>query len=448
MIKTDVLIIGGGPAGVISAITARKNYPSTKITLVRNKKVGVIPCGIPYIFYRLKSVDQDILPDEPLKKNEINLIIDEAKEIDFSSKKVVLKEEEIFYDKLILATGSKPSLLPIPGIEKEGVWLIKKDLDYLKKLKEAVMSSKDIVIIGGGFIGVEIAEDLSFFQNLNIAIVERSSHCLGGSFDEEFAKEIEKKLFSKGVKIFTNATVKEIKGEKKVEAVVLEDGKEIKADLVIVSVGARPDVDLAKKAGIRIGDYGGIWVDEYMRTSVPDVFAVGDCAETRDFFTGRHIPIMLASTATHEARIAGTNVYEMKILKKNKGTLASFCTFVGDRIFGVTGLTEKRALEGKFDFVVGESTCPDHHPASLPDTQKLKLKLIFSKASGRLLGAQLMGSQRCAEMVNLLGVLIQEEMTIYDLDFLQISTHPLITPAPTIYPVIVAAQQALSKIKR
>jgi len=448
MIKTDILIIGGGPAGVISATTARKNYPSTKITLVRNKKRSVIPCGIPYIFYRLKSVDQDILPDEPLKKNEINLIIDEAKEIDFPSKRVVLKEEEIFYDKLILATGSKPFLLPIPGIEKEGVWLIKKDLEYLKKLKEAVMNSQNIVIIGGGFIGVEIAEDLSFFKNLNIAIIERSSHCLGGSFDEEFAKEIEKKLFSKGIKIFTNATVKEIKGEKKVESVVLEDGKEIKADSVIVSVGARPDVDLAKKAGIRIGSYGGIWVDEYMRTSVQDVFAVGDCAETRDFFTGRHIPIMLASTATYEARIAGTNVYEMKILKRNKGTLASFCTFIGDKIFGVAGLTEKRALEGKFDFVVGESTCPDHHPASLPDTQKLKLKLIFSKASGRLLGAQLTGSQRCAELVNLLGVLIQEEMTIYDLDFLQISTHPLITPAPTIYPIIVAAQQALSKIRK
>ncbi len=264
---------------MVSAVTARKNNPNKSIKLVRDKEKGVIPCGIPYIFRRLDSADQDILTDKPLKVNDIDLEIDKASEIDNENKSVEFESgRKIGYDKLILATGSDPSLVPIDGIEKEGVWLVKKDLDYLRKLRKEVLSSDHIVIIGGGFIGVEIAEELSAIEGLEVSIVERSDHCLGKSFDSEFAEIFEESLEEKGVEILTGTTVEKVEGEDRVESVKLETGERLKSDLVILSIGAKPNTELAETAGIKIGDYGAIHTDEYMRTNVQDVFAVGDCA--------------------------------------------------------------------------------------------------------------------------------------------------------------------------
>ena len=139
MKKVDILIIGGGPAGVVAAVTAKKRYPEKEIALIRKTEKAIIPCGIPYIFSRLSSVEDNLMPDAPLKNNGINLIIDQVIKIEPSEKKVILeKGKELFYDKLILALGSEAHLIPLSGIEKEGVWLIKKDYDYLIKLREAV----------------------------------------------------------------------------------------------------------------------------------------------------------------------------------------------------------------------------------------------------------------------------------------------------------------------
>ncbi len=185
-----------------------------------------------------------------------------------------------------------------------------------------------------------------------------------------------------------------------------------------------------------------------MRTSLRDIFAVGDCAETTDFFTGKHIPIMLASTATTEARIVGANLYQLKILRENKGTLASFSTYINGLAFGVSGLTQARAKSEKFEVVIGTSKCPNHHPKSLPNTGTIEVKLIFSKSSGTLLGGQVMGPESISEMINILALAIQEEASVYDFDTLQISTHPLMTAAPTCYPLIAAAQSALTKVQK
>ena len=444
MAKTNILIIGGGPAGIVSAAVARKNNADKKITLIRENQKTVIPCGIPYIFNRLDSVEKNLMPDKSLKANKIDLLIDKAVKIDTAKKIVDLKSgKKINYGKLILATGSKPISIPIKGIDKKGVWQIKKDFEYLKKLRKAALKSKNIVIIGGGFIGVEIAEELSNIKKLNISIIEKLNRCLITSFDKEFAAAAEEKIKQKGVKIFAKTAVKEIIGKDKVKSVKLDNGKNILADLIILSIGARPNIDLVKETKIKLGNYDGIRVNEYMKTNISDVFAAGDCAETKDFFTGKYIPIMLASTATTEARIAGANLYQLKNLRKNKGTIAAFSTYVNGLVLGGTGITENRARSENFKIIVGASECPNHHPKNLPNTENIKVKLIFSKTSKTLLGGQIIGPESAGEMINILALAVQKKMTAYDFETLQISTHPLLTASPTIYPLITAAQNAL-----
>lgn len=450
MTKTDILIIGGGPAGIVAGITAKKHYPSKQVTLVRKEEKTVIPCGIPYIFNRLDSVDKNLMPDQPLLDNKIDLVIGEIIEIKPKEKQIILKNGDVYsYDKLILALGSTSQLIPIPGIEKEGVWLVKKDYKYLEKFREAILKSKNIVIIGGGFIGIEFAEELSGIKNLNISIIEKLDHCLITNFDEEFTLAAEKKLKNKGIKIFTGKTIKKIGGKKKAEYVELDSGEKLVADLVILSIGARPNIDLAQKTGIKIEEKGGIIVDEYMRTSIPDIFATGDCAQTKDFIIGKNISIMLASVAATEARIAANNLYQIELIRENKGTLGAFSTLVDGLALGAVGLTEKKAKEENIYYLIGEAEAPNHHPANFPGTEKIKVKLVFVKSSEcLLLGGEIMGPESVGEMLNILSMAIQQKTSLFDFNTWQIATHPLLTAAPTVYPIIAAAQNAMLKIKK
>lgn len=443
--KTDILIIGGGPAGLITAVTARRNNPDKTIILVRSEEKCVVPCGLPYVFNRLSAVEKDIVPDEVYKINKVDVIIGEVTKINSQNKQIsVGSGEEINYDKLVLATGSSSILIPIKGVELAGVYQIKKDLKYLEKLREEVLRAKNIAIIGGGFIGVELAEELSAIQDKKITVVEASDHCLMPSFDEDFAILGEDKIKEKGVDVYSKIVVEEIIGKDKVEKIKLSDGQEILADLVILAVGVRSNIELAKEGGIKTIEKGGIEVDNFMRTNASDVFAVGDCAETKSFFTGKNNLIMLASVACYEARIAGANLYrEESDLIKNKGTITVFSTCLDGLVLGSAGLNEITAKAEEIEIIVGKSEVPNHHPGSLPNTEMIKTKLIFEKSSKILLGGQVAGPENTAELINLIALAIQQKMTASDLAILQVATHPLITAPPTAYPVIKAAEMVL-----
>ncbi|MEA1925766.1 MAG: FAD-dependent oxidoreductase [Patescibacteria group bacterium] len=445
MRETDVLIIGGGPAGLIAAGTARKNNPDKEIALVRKYAECVVPCGLPYIFNRLDAVEKDKMSDKAYEANKVDIIIGEAISIDTNNKKVVLGDKErISYDKLILAIGSRSVAIPIKGVEISGVYQIRKDISYLKELRDAVVKAKNIVIIGGGFIGVELAEELSAMEDKNISLVEILDHCLIGAFDKEFALAGEEKIKEKGVKLHLQTTVKEITGKDKVEAVKFSNGEQIPADLVIISVGAKPAVKLAENAEIKVAEKGGILTDEFMRTNVPDVFAAGDCAETRNFFTGKSNLIMLASVACYEARIAGANLYrDERDMIKNEGTIAAFSTYLNGLVLGAVGLTEKTAAQENITAIAGASEAPNHHPGTLPGTETIKVKLVFEKASKILVGGQVAGPESVAEMINLIAVAVQQKITARELANLQVATHPLITAPPTAYPIIKAAEEIL-----
>ena len=284
--KTDILVIGAGPAGIISAVTARKYYPDKKILVLKDVKNGVIPCGIPYMFSSLKDPQENKLGTAALDKNNVDVAIEEATQIDRDKKTVTCKTGNSYnYDKLILAMGSSPIVPPIPGIDKKGIYPIYKDMDFLTSSIADIKKGKNVLIVGGGFIGVEFADEVSKIEGLNVYLVELLPQLLSHSFDEEFSQLAEEKLKSKKVNILTNQRVVEFLGDEKVNGVRFGDGKELKVDSVILGIGAVPNTKIAQDAGLDLGRGKGIWVDEYMRTADPDIFAVGDCAGKRDFYT-------------------------------------------------------------------------------------------------------------------------------------------------------------------
>ncbi|MBU1007109.1 MAG: FAD-dependent oxidoreductase [Candidatus Omnitrophica bacterium] len=445
--RTDILVIGAGPAGIISAVTARKYYPDKKITVLKSIKNGVIPCGIPYMFSSLKNPEDNKLGTESLEKNNIEVVVGEAVKINRSEKTIETKDSDKYlYEKLILAVGSDSIVPGIPGIDKKGIYAIYKDMDYLKRLIEEVKKGKDILVLGGGFIGIEFADEISRIEGRNVHLAEVLPNLLANSFDKEFSVFVEERLKAKGVDILTNNRVTEFLGDGKVEGVRFENGREIKVDSVILGIGAIPSTKLAQDAGLDLGKGKGIWVDEYMRTVDPDIFAVGDCAGKRDFYTRRDAPVMLASTATAEARIAGANLYQLKVVRENKGTIAIYSTYIDGLVLGSAGLTENSAKKEGFEVVVGNTEGVDKHPKNLPGVNKIKVKLIFSKQSGILMGGQVAGGMSAGEMINIIGLGIQQRISAIELETLQMATHPYLTSAPTMYPIVLAAQAVSDKM--
>ncbi|MBD3378968.1 MAG: pyridine nucleotide-disulfide oxidoreductase [Candidatus Omnitrophica bacterium] len=447
--KTDILILGAGPAGMISALTALKYYPDKQITVLKSVAKGVVPCGIPYMFSSLTDPEDNELDTTGLEKKRVRVHIDEAVTLERAKKTVLtLSGKEYSYEKLIVAVGSKPIVPPIPGIDKEGIYPILKDMEYLKQMVEKVRSGGNVLVIGGGFIGVEFADEVSKIPSCKVRLVEILPRLLSRSFDPEFSCEVEEKLRSRGVEVLTGRKVTAFLGDKKVTGARFENGEEFAADRVILGIGAVPNTELASLGGIELRKAtGGIWVDEYMRTSDSDIFAVGDCAGKRDFYTHKDTSVMLASTATAEARIAGANLYSLKVVRENKGTIAVYSTYVDGLVLGSAGLTGYSADKEGFETITGSAEGMDKHPGKLPGSGKLKVKLIFSKQSGTLMGGQVSGGISAGEMINIIGMAIQQRVSVSELETLQMATHPFLTAAPTKYGIVVAAQDALSKMR-
>lgn len=447
MKKTDVLIIGGSAAGVTAALTVKMKNPNKEVLLVRKEDKVMIPCGIPYIFGTFKTSEKNILPDVGLEKSGIEILVDEVVNVNFESKICTFSvSKEIEYDKLIFATGSTP-LKPtwLNGSELDNVFNIVKNKVYLDNMQKKLIDKKNIVVIGAGFIGVEISDELNKTDK-NVTLVEKLPHILGLAFDKEFADEGEKMLTERGIHVRTGIGIKEITGNGKVSKVILEDGKELSADAVILTMGYVPNSQLALKCGLELNNKGFIKVDEYLRTSVSDVFAVGDCAEKKDYFTRNTSTTMLASTACVESRVVGLNLYKLCTPKSFGGTIAIYSTVIGDTAFATAGLTETLAIKENYEIVTGVFQGPDKHPGSLPGMHNQMIKLIASKETKTILGGEIMGGLSCGELINVIGLAIENKMTLSSLLISQIGTHPILTGSPVGYPLIKAAEVACKKL--
>ncbi|MFW5996911.1 MAG: NAD(P)/FAD-dependent oxidoreductase [Lentisphaeria bacterium] len=445
MKSADIVIIGGSAAGLTAAITARRHYPEKTTLLIRRESHVLIPCGIPYIFGTVDSPENNLIPDSVLEQHGIEMMLAEVSNIDREKQTLSTSKGDVKYERLILATGSVPAKPPIEGIDLNGVFSIHKDVEYLKRLQEKLEQSKNVVVIGGGFIGIEFADEINKSGNKNVTVVEIEPRCLNLAYDEEFCCKMEDVIRSRGVNIRTSSKVAGIVGNGNVENIVLDDGTKIPAEVVILGVGAGANVKLAKDAGLQIGMHtGAIVVDRTMRTSDKNIYACGDCAKKISFFGGTPSNLRLASIATSEARIAGANLYGIR--RENIGTVGVWSTSVGDLAMATAGLTEETACKLGYCVVSAKVEGPNRHPGKMPGAANTDLKLVFEKHSGVILGGQVAGDQTAGEIINALSACIQSRMTAEDIAIFQTGTHPALTASPISYPLVNAAEMALGKM--
>jgi len=447
----DVIIIGGGPAGIITAVTGKKQNPEKSFLMIKGEEKELVPCGIPYVFHDLKDISQNAMGPKPFIDAGGEVLIDYVRKIDIKTKTLSTEKGIDFqFEKLVFATGSVP-IIPtfIKGYDLEGVEYILKNYNYIEALKAKTDKAKNIVVIGGGFIGVEIAEQLAKYPDKKITLVEMEKYCLYRAFSTDVAARADEVIRNTKINLFTSKKVEQIVGENNhVKAVLLDDGTEIKADLVIASIGYKPNASLARHCGLALDDNGAIDVDRYMRTKLKDIFAVGDCSAAIGFITGRSDRIMLASTATAEARILGYNLYHINILRNFQGIIAVFSTEINNTAFASAGAIEQTAHNENISYIVGKFEDVDRHPGTLPGTSKLFIKLIVSPKNGAIIGGEICGGKSTGELINIIGLAIQKRVTVYELISFQIGTHPLLTTAPTKYVLIKAAEMAIAQMKR
>ncbi len=449
MEKTDVLVIGGSAAGLVAAQVARAKFSEKDVLVVRDTRTALIPCAIPYVFGEIGSTDNNILPDGLATKNGARVLIDKVVTIDRDNKRCTTEGgKTVAYEKLIIATGSRPKVPGwLKGTDLKNVFTVPKNKDYIDGMVRQLKPNSRVAVIGAGFIGVELADQLRKLP-MEVYLVEVLPHILGAAFDEPIAHEAEEMLTKEGIVLKTGQGVKELVGDPagNVQSVVLTNGETLDVDGVILSMGYAPETQLAAAAGLPVNDHGFIVVDEYMRTADPDVLAVGDCAEKRDFITRRLSGVMLASTACAEARVAAMNLYNLCSVKAFNGTIAVYSTAINGTGFGTAGITAAAAEQAGFQIVVGSFTGMDRHPGSLAGAHKQTVRLVVAKNCGTIIGGGVIGGESAGELTNVLGLAIQNRMSVMDLLTTQIGTQPCLTASPAAYPLIKAAEAAWDKM--
>lgn len=439
-----IIVVGGVAAGASAATKARRvNEKAEIIVFERGPYVSFANCGLPYyVSGDIPDKDQLLLVTPQLFKDRFNIDVKvnhEVVSIDLKAKKVTVRAEtkifEEHYDKLVLATGGIPVIPPITGVNLPGVYTVFTIRDVEDITANLAQGIESAVIVGGGFIGLETAEAL-LKKGLRITLVEKMPQ-LVPNFDPEFSVPLEKHLKELGLKISLGKSLSVIRGEEKVEAVELEDGTEIGTDMVIMSIGVRPRIELARKAGLSIGKSGGVAVDATMLTSDPDVYAAGDIAESMHLVSGKKVRIPLAASANKQGRVAGANAAGCK--KLFKGVMGSAIIKVGDLTLARTGLSEKEA-QG-FGMSCYVSYTPSYsHATYYPGARRMILKIVAEENTGRILGAQGVGWEGVDKRIDVFATAIYAGLTVFDLEDLDLPYAPPFASAKD--PVIMAGMAA------
>ena len=418
-----LLIVGGVAGGMSAATRARRLDEDAQIVVFeKGPYVSFANCGLPYFIGGAIRDRDDLLVQTPERlRQRFGLDVrvrNEVTAVDRARKEVAvrdLREGRAYaesYDKLILAPGAEPTRPPIPGIDDPAVFALRnmQDMDLISAAVGAEHSGT-AVLIGGGFIGLEMAENL-VARGWRVALAEMLPHVLP-ALDAEMAEPIHRHLREKGVELHLSNAAVAIERASRGLRVRLKDGTTLEGSFVLLGTGLRPNTKLAREAGLQIGPTGGIQVDDRLRTSDPDIYAVGDAAEVRDYVTGRPVLLPLAGPANREGRTAADNACGRD--RVFRGVQGTAIVKVFDLAAANTGASEAtlQKLGIPYEKVYVH---PVSHADYYPGASSMTIKLIFSTEDGRILGAQIVGAEGVDKRIDVLATAIQARMTVYDLE--------------------------------
>ncbi|MDP8266196.1 MAG: FAD-dependent oxidoreductase [Candidatus Aceula meridiana] len=454
--KKKIVIIGGVAAGPKVGSKISRLCPDAEIILIeKGTFLSYAGCGLPYYISGVVEDQKELMCTaigavrDPIFFHEVkNVKVFNKMEVisvNAKLKKIFVKdyetleEKEISYDTLVLATGARPVIPPVEGIKLKNVFTLQtiEDAEGIKAMLDDG-GAKDVVIIGGGLIGVEVTEALAE-RGARVTIIERLPQILP-MLDKELAVHVVRHMEAKGVKIKTQTTVQAIEGSEEVSAVMTDKGR-IACDFVISAVGVRPNTVLAKESGLKVGKTGGITVNEQMQTSDPNIFAVGDCVESIDLLTEKPCFVPLGSTANKQGRVAANNICGRH--DSFPGVLGSTVCKVFDFNVGRTGLGEAQAKEEGFDVVSLLSPAPDK-AHFYPGAKLIFIKLIADRQSRRLLGFQAIGPGAVDKRIDVAATAITAKMTVDQIANLDLCYAPPYSPAMD--NILTAANIARNKI--
>ena len=426
-----LVIVGGVAGGASAAARARRLDEKIEIVLFeRGEYVSFANCGMPYhIGGEIRERDDLLVATPQRLKDRYNIDVrlrSEVTAVDVRNKTIEVTDlqdgntYEESYDKLILSPGAKPVVPPIPGIDLPGVFTLRDMLDMDRIIRHLDENGvKEAVVVGGGYIGVEMAENLSR-KGIGVSLVELAEQILL-PFDYEMAAVVENHLRENGIDIILGDAVTAIEKADGRMRVKTKTGREKAADLIILCIGVRPETDLAEKAGLVIGSKNGIRVDEHMRTSDPDVFAVGDAIEVKELVTGKPMVIPLAGPANKQGRIAADNALgRPSVFKGSQGTsiLKAF-----ELTAGCTGANEKVLKAEGIPHMVSH-THAYSHAKYYPGATRTSVKLMFDPDEGKVLGAQVVGRELVDKTVDVFAVAVRVGLTVFDLEELEHAYAP------------------------
>ncbi|WP_057766833.1 CoA-disulfide reductase [Cytobacillus praedii] len=428
--KQKVIIVGGVAGGATAAAKLRRISEDVEIILIeRGEYISFANCGLPYyIGETIKERGKLLVQTVKGMSERFNMDIRNLSEviaIDSENKKVTIKNlltDEIYketFDKLLLSPGAKPIVPPIPGLEENETLFTLRNIPDTDKIKSYVdnQNPKNAVVIGGGFIGIEMAENLAD-RGIEVTIIEMANQIIA-PIDFEMASILHNHLIDKGVKLILENGVQSFadNGRK----INLSDGTVIETDMTILSIGVKPENELAKSAGLTLGDRGGIIVNEYLQTSNEDIYAVGDAVEIVDYINGMKAMIPLAGPANRQGRIAANNMMGKK--EKYQGTLGTSIAKVFDLTVASTGNNEKtlKRLGILYEVV---HIHPSSHAGYYPGAAPISLKLIFDQETGRIFGAQAVGADGADKRIDVIATAIKGGLTVEDLTHLELSYAP------------------------
>ncbi len=424
-----LIIIGGVAGGASAAARARRLSEDAEIILIeRGPDVSFANCGLPYHIGNVIPDRNKLLVVTPQRLRErfhLDVRVNSnVTAIDPSTKTITIEQRDgkVYtetWDKIILAPGAAPLRPAWPGVDLPGVFTLR-NLQDMDRIKAAVdRGARQAVMIGGGFIGLELIENF-VARGISTTLIERNNQVLG-PFDKEMTTPLTDALVKHGVQVLFGETTTAILSQVTQLVVKTESGKVIPADIVVLGLGVRPENMLAEKAGLEVGPRGGIRVNEFLQTSHPEIYAVGDAIETRDFVSGDATQVPLAGPANRQGRIAADNVFGRK--SRYRGTQGTAILGAFEKTVAMTGASEK-GLQRSGRPYRAIYVHPADHAGYYPGAESMTLKVLFDPENGTLLGAQGVGGKGVDKRIDVLAVALQARMTVYDLEEMELCYSP------------------------